>query len=779
MTAAIDPTLGRVARAVEVRGTVQGVGFRPFVWRLARRFGLAGWVRNHSGSVQILAEGTPSALDGFVAALGKEAPVLAKVDTVTWKPRPATGLDRFEVDESRDGPRGDRLLPPDVATCEACLAELADPEDRRFGYAFTNCTDCGPRFTIIQTLPYDRARTSMSRFPLCPECGAEYGDPGDRRFHAEPVACPACGPRLSLVDRTGAPANGKGKGKGKDPLALAAAMLRDGKVVAVKGLGGFHLACDATEEEAVATLRTRKRRPDKPFAVMVADLEQARSYFDLGPEEEALLSSPEAPIVLVADRGLLAPSVAPGFARQGAMLPATPLHHLLLAAVSRPLVMTSGNRTDEPICIEDGPARKRLGRIADAFLVHDRQIVTRADDSVARIHLESPVMLRRARGYAPAPIPLPVSVEPTLAVGAELHGAFCLASGGRAFLSPHLGTLDDDESMDAFVVMLDRYRKLLGIEPLAVAHDLHPDLLTTRLAATFGLPTVAVQHHHAHVAAVMAERGLAGPVIGVAFDGFGLGDDGTSWGGEFLVVRPERFDRMGHLRRVPQPGGDAAVWDPRRMALAYAADAGMTEQALKLLGPMPTAKTVLAQAEAGLASPKTSSAGRLFDAVAALTGICRKASFDGQPAMLLEEAADSSATFEYGFELEQDDGHIVIDTRPIVGAVIRDLRKGRAPEEVAGRFHRTLSAATLAVCRLIRVQTGVEDVVLAGGVFNNDLLLSDTTARLQSFGLRVHTAAAVPVGDGGISLGQVYVAGAVRGTSNGHDGSGGNGNGRR
>jgi hydrogenase maturation protein HypF len=747
------------ARMIEVRGLVQGVGFRPFVWRLAQKHGLSGWVRNRSGVVEIVAEGPEEALVRFSAALSDQAPPRARVEAVTWRPQAPVGVTRFDVEPSQDEDEGDRLVSADIATCEACLRELLDPNDRRYGYPFINCTDCGPRFTIIEGLPYDRIRTSMRAFPLCEECAREYEDPADRRFHAEPVACPECGPQLTLRNATWGPLSG-------DPITEAARLLRSGAIVAVKGLGGFHLACDATNEQAVAELRRRKRRPDKPFAVMVPTLEEAGALFGLEPAEAKLLSSWRAPIVLVRDRGRLAPSVAPGHRRQGAMLPSTPLHHLLLRATGLPLVMTSGNRNDEPICITNEEAWERLEGVADAFLVHDREIVARYDDSVTRVWGETPVVLRRARSYAPSPVSLPADVSPTLAVGAELHGAFCLAEGTRAYLSQHIGDLDSEESLAAFSHALDRYRDLFRIQPEVVAHDLHPDFLSTRLATSMGLPTVAVQHHHAHIASVMAEHRLTGAVLGVAFDGFGLGEDGTGWGGEFLVCDWERATRAGHLHPVPQPGGDAAVHDPSRMALSFAVDAGVFKEAVGVLDMTERrAEALFSQIEAGLNSPLTSSAGRLFDAVAALTGVCRAATYEGQPAMLLEQAADPSATFEYPFDLEAQGGKIVVDTRPIVRAVVRDLRKGRTQAEIAGRFHRTMAALILAVCRLIRGGTGLTRVCLGGGVFQNELLVSDVTARLSACGFEVFVPREVPVGDGGIALGQVLVAHARQGGS--------------
>ncbi len=746
-----------LARDLEVRGIVQGVGFRPFVWRLATRHGIAGWVRNRSGIVEIHAEGSERALEAFCAAIAAEAPPLARVEDVRWSPASVLDLAGFEVDRSLSEAGGDRMVSPDVATCAACLTELFDPKDRRYRYPFINCTDCGPRFTIIERLPYDRERTSMRVFPLCDDCRREYLDPSNRRFHAEPVACPVCGPRVELRDAGWRPLDG-------DPIAEAASLLRRGMIVAVKGLGGFHLACDATNDRAVHALRVRKARPDKPFAVMVADVEQARELFELAPDEVALLGSPSAPIVLVPDLGRLAPSVAPGHRRQGAMLPSTPLHHLLLGEAQIPLVMTSGNRSDEPICTVNDEARERLSGIADAFLVHDREIVARYDDSVARVWRSGPVVIRRARSFAPSPIELPVEVRPTLGAGAMLNGTFCLASGTRAFLSQHIGDLDTEEAMRAYADALDRYRCVFALEPEVVAHDLHPDFATTRFAEETGLPRVAVQHHHAHVAAVMAEHRLGGPVIGVAFDGFGLGDDGTIWGGEFLACDWGRAERLGHLRAVRQPGGDAAVRQPWRMALAHAADAGCLAEARSLMPERgDDSAVVLGQIRSGLASPLTSSMGRLFDAVSALARVCREATYEGQPAMLLEQAAEPEDANAYPVRLDLLDGRLIVDSRPIVAGVVRDLLEGVPAGRVSARFHHSVAEAIELVCARIRSSTGLDRVCLGGGVFQNALLVDETVGRLEALGFSVFVPRQVPAGDGGIALGQVLVAHARMG----------------
>lgn len=762
MSAAPAPTV-REARRIEVRGVVQGVGFRPFVWRLARRHGVSGRVRNAGGAVQIHAEGAPRDLDAFAAALVAEAPLLARVDGVAWAPTDPEGSEGFLVEGSADVVAGERLVAPDAATCADCLTELFDPADRRFRYPFVNCTACGPRFTIIEALPYDRERTSMRAFPMCDDCRREYEDPADRRFHAEPVACPACGPRPIFVEGDG---RSTGDPTSADPIERAAEVLRAGGIVALKGLGGFHLACDATDEDAVERLRSRKRRPDKPFAVMVRDADGARAWFDPSPAELAALGSWRAPVVLVADRRRLAPAVAPGHRRQGAMLPSTPLHHLLLRAVDRPLVMTSGNASDEPICLTNEEATQRLGAIADAFVLHDRAIVARYDDAVVRVPEgeEAPTVLRRARSFAPAPIALSAETVPTLGTGALLHGAFCLASGTRAFLSQHVGDLDTEEAMASYRAAYDRYRAVFRIDPELVAHDLHPDFMTTRFAQDLDLPREAVQHHHAHVAATMAEHRLDGEVLGIALDGLGLGDDGTIWGGELLVCDAGGYRRVGHLRRVRQPGGDAATRDPVRMAIAHAADAGVLDDALALLGPGPELVAVtLRQVETGLASPFTSSAGRLFDAVAALAGACRRATYEGQPAALLEQVAEGDPVPLAGTPERSAEGLVEIDTRPLVAWAVGALRGGVSAAAVAAAFHASFAEAVASAAIEAAADAGVDRAVLGGGVFQNDRLTRALTARLTDAGLRVFLPREVPVGDGGIALGQVLVANARRG----------------
>ena len=743
------------AYRIEVRGVVQGVGFRPFVWRLARRFGLVGTARNLGGVVEVIAQGERRALDSFARALHDNAPPLARVDETSIEEvatGPWVGFDI--VASGSDAQAARRLVPPDVAPCEACLADLWDPTDRRYRYPFVNCTDCGPRFTIIEDLPYDRARTSMASFALCASCEAEYLDPTNRRFHAEPIVCPRCGPHPSLLDGVGAAISG-------DAIEGAADLLGAGHIVAIKGAGGYHLACDATDRGAVDELRRRKARPAKPFAVMVADVVAASELCEVNETELRLLTSWRAPIVLLRDRGRLPSSVAPGHRHQGLMLPSTPLHHLLLRATSRPLVMTSGNRSDEPICIDEAEAVERLAGVADAFLVHDRRIVARYDDSVVSVRAGEPAVVRRARGWSPDPIRLPVKVRPVLAVGAQLQATFCLAEADLAHVSQHIGDLDDDATVAAYLDALHRQLRLLGVQPELVAHDLHPDMLSTRLAETFGLPQVAVQHHHAHVVSVMGEHGLQGPVIGVAFDGFGLGTDGTAWGGEFFVADWLKAKRVGSLRSVRQPGGDAAVRHPWRMALAHADAAGRLPQARALLADSADpvgSDVVLAQVRSGLAAPWTSSVGRLFDAVAALAGVCTTATYEAQPAVLLEEAADPRATELLRYTIADDGERFLVDARPLVAGVVDQLTAGASIAEVSGRFHHTIAAIIVDGCRVIRDRFQLTAVCLAGGVFANGILCSTATRTLSDHGFSVYMPRQLPAGDGGLCLGQALVA---------------------
>jgi hydrogenase maturation protein HypF len=747
---------------VRVEGIVQGVGFRPFVHALAGRLGLAGLVGNDAGGVFVEVEGTGEAVERFLAALSREAPPLAVIERVTATPLAPTGSRGFAIAASQGGGERQALVSPDTATCADCLRELHDPGDRRHRYPFINCTNCGPRFTIVRDVPYDRPATTMAGFAMCADCAREYHDPADRRFHAQPVCCPACGPALALLDRDGRAVAG-------EPLATAAARLREGAVVAVKGLGGYHLAADAASEPAVAALRSRKHREDKPFAVMVADTDAARRRCLVDPVEAAMLESPRRPIVLLRrrrDAAGVAPSVAPGNRSLGLMLPYTPLHHLLLAEVGRPIVLTSGNVSDEPIAYRDGEATARLGGIADWFLSHDRPIHVRADDSVVRAFRGRELPLRRSRGFAPQPLTLPWPFPAhVLACGAELKHTFCLAKGGHAFVSHHVGDLENYETFRSFTEGVEHFRRLFAVEPEVVAHDLHPEYLSTKYALELdGVALEGVQHHHAHVAACLADNGEPGPVIGVAFDGLGYGLDGTIWGGELLVADLEGFRRAGHLEVVPMPGGAAAIREPWRMAAAWldAALGGQVPEGLAVVGRNRQRwERVVALARSGTASPATSSAGRLFDAVAATLGVRDAVNYEGQAAVELEQLADPGEPGAYPAGVgAAGDGLLRLEGSALVRAVVEELGAGVARPLIAARFHNGLAAATVAACQALRDATGLGTVALSGGVFQNLLLLERTVAGLERAGFRALVHSRVPPNDGGISLGQAAVAGA-------------------
>jgi hydrogenase maturation protein HypF len=739
-----------------VAGAVQGVGFRPHVFRLAEELGLAGFVRNDAHGVLLEVEGEAAAVECFLARLAGEAPPLAAIERLRTAPLPATGERGFRIAASEPGGEPDAAVAPDTATCAACLAELFDPADRRHRYPFVNCTDCGPRFTIVRGVPYDRPRTTMARFQMCPACRAEYDDPRDRRFHAQPNACPACGPTLRLVDGSGAEI-----AAGDAALRAAAEALGAGRIVAVKGLGGFHLACRADDEAAVAALRARKHREDKPFALMAGDLSAARALVVLGSAEEALLAGRERPIVVARRRAgvRVAAAVAPGSADLGVMLPYSPLHHLLLADAGAPLVMTSGNVSDEPIAYEDDDALARLGAIADVLLVHDRPIHMRTDDSVVRaVSGRRPVLLRRSRGYVPASLALPrAAARPVLACGAELKSAFCLAKGGRAWVGHHIGDLRTAETLRSFVEGIAHFQRVFAVAPEVVAHDLHPDYLSTRYALEReGLDAVAVQHHHAHLAACLAEHGLEGPVVGAIYDGAGLGPDGTVWGGELLLGGLDGYERAAHLRAARLPGGDRAARQPWRMACAWLAEAlgGEPPRPPGMAVDDERWRAVARMARTGFRAPVTTSAGRLFDAVAALCGLRLEATYEGQAASELEAACDPHERGAYPLAL---DG-AVLDPRETVLAVARDVAAGVPAGVVAARFHHALADATASACAAVAADAGVDTVVLSGGVFQNRRLLERTAGRLDAAGLRVLVPERLPPNDGGIAYGQAAIA---------------------
>lgn len=785
-------------RSIEIQGIVQGVGFRPFVFGLASRLGLRGFVRNSAGGVWVEVEGPTPDLDRFLSELASNPPPLAQIDRLNCQTQGTRGDEDFRIEKSDDAAASPVFPSPDVATCSDCLAELFDPTDRRYRYPFINCTNCGPRLTIITGAPFEREHSTMAAFPMCPLCRNEYQEPADRRFHAQAIACPDCGPRLSLHDANGDLV------EVADPLTVFVSALHAGKIGALKGLGGFHLACLATNRKAVVELRRRKQRDEKPFALMVANVEAALKLCEINSAEAALLQSPRRPIVLARKRpeNDIVEAVAPQNPNLGLMLPYTPLHHLLMADLAGvPLVMTSGNRSDEPIVYENADALRRLSGIADLFLTHDRSIHVRCDDSVTRIVLGCELPLRRSRGYAPQPIRLPFACpQPILAVGGQLKNTFALGRGKHAFVSHHLGDLDHFAAYRAFVKDIELYQELLGIVPEQIACDLHPDYQSTRYAAARArmsapptmtpccpLPTVWVQHHHAHMASCMAENGLDEPVIGVIFDGAGLGVDNTIWGGEILTGDYRHFCRVAHLRCVPMPGGEQAIREPWRMALAHLHVAGCDDELLRGRVSADNMCIVHQMLDRRVHAPLTSSVGRLFDAVAVLAGLRTHVSFEGQAAMELEwhatEAEGDNGVYDMArvecatwnaevpwnndqkiphFALRAPHSSIVeYDARPLIRAVVRDRKRGVEAAVIARRFHASLVNMVADACNLVRKTYRLSSVVLSGGVFMNALLTAGVRRRLQHDGFRVYGHRLVPPNDGGLSLGQLAVAAAT------------------
>jgi len=772
-----------------VRGVVQGVGFRPFVYGLATKYHLKGCVYNTSEDVKIEVEGKTEAIKQFQLELKAKAPPLAHIKDITTTYHLPAGYKKFEIRHSVAEEGKYQLISPDIATCQTCLSELLNPNDRRYRYPFTNCTNCGPRFTIIESMPYDRPKTTMCHFQMCPQCQAEYDNPLDRRFHAQPNACPECGPKVELVDKQGNPVIARSpatKQSPLDPIATASQFLKEGKIIAIKGLGGFLLACDASNKAAVKTLRQRKRRPFKPFAIMVANMEEVKRHCYVSLEEEKLLTSPQSPIVLMKwrDDSSVCREVAPNLQYLGVMLPYTPLHHILFRDTQLPLVMTSGNLSEEPVVNDNDEALRRLSAIADYFLIHNRNIYSRYDDSVAIVEKETPQLVRRARSYAPYPITLPFKAKQVLGCGAEMKSTFCLTRDSYAFLSQHIGDLENWETLEHFVSTISLYKKLFHIQPEIIAHDLHPDYLSTRYAqelSALGIKLIPVQHHHAHIASCMADNGVETPVIGVAFDGTGLGSDGHIWGGEFLVVNYQSFNRMGHLEYLPLPGGDAAIERPYRTAIGYILSL-LGENALSRLTFKERVNKVeldiiKRQLETGLNSPLNSSMGRLFDAVSALIGIRDKIDYEGQAAVELEMAAhschrgerDSSFTLgtssaisddkeSYPYHIIEDKGVRVVKLADLLSAIIGDLSQETPRERMSIKFHNTIAKMTNEMCQVIANETGIKQVALSGGVFQNRLLLRKTVNLLENNGFQVFTHKQVPCNDGGISLGQAAIA---------------------
>ena len=758
-TLAASPSLMRVR--ISIGGRVQGVGFRPSVYRHALAIGLTGFVRNTVRGVEVEAQGARKAVQQFLSRLRVESPRQAHVESMEVEEISACPEEQgFQIVPSARS--GDLLVgfPPDLATCSECVRELFTPGDRRYRYPFINCVNCGPRFTIIAELPYDRSQTSMAVFPLCAECQREFEDPGNRRFDAQPNACAVCGPRLRLLDRFGQPL------PCEEPLAAATALLKRGEILAVKGLGGFHLCCDARQDEAVARLRQRKGRRDKPFAVMFSSCDELQKYVSPTPEEILELVSTAAPVVIMRRKPgtNLSKWIAPDTDDIGVLLPYTPLHHLLLQAIS-PLVMTSGNVSEEPIAHDEAALRRLLGSIADAALTHNRTIIRRCDDSVVRLVGRQRMVLRRSRGFVPQSILLPFEGKPVLAVGGELKNTFCITRANKAFLSQHIGDLVEHPSWSFFVEAVQDLALLLKIKPQWVAHDLHPEYESTRFAMSFPPERrIAVQHHHAHVAACMAEHGLSGAVLGVAFDGAGLGDDGTIWGGEFLVADYEGYQRVGHLAPFRLPGGDEAVRHPPRTALGvlYRVFGRNTDRIAGELFPSlrPQHREILlGLIRAGQRAPVTTSAGRLFDAVAALLGLCDEITYEGQAAVRLQTCAGRATKARpYEMDCKQEHGAFVLDYAAFINELITDLRAGQAKEDMAAGFHEALANGIAAMCEQIAAIHPLDRVVLSGGVFQNDLLLRLVVERLKARGFMIYWPHQAPPNDGGLSLGQAAVA---------------------
>lgn len=749
---------------IEIEGIVQGVGFRPFIFRLAARHQITGWVRNTPGGVLIESEGTESILDEFLRNISLELPPLASITSIKSCKINPEHSDDFVILASAGGINSVQIS-PDCDVCEDCLRELFDPNDRRYLYPFINCTNCGPRYSIITGIPYDRQFTTMDSFPMCPDCRAEYENPLNRRFHAQPNACPVCGPQIALIDRTG---HAQSELAHLSYLQQSIELLREGGVLAIKGIGGYHLAVDACCDSAVRKLRQRKHRDEKPFALMAPDIEHIEMIAHCNDIERRLLHGPERPIVLLPKRDVntISSQIAPSNGYLGIMLPSTPLHYLLLKNNFTALVMTSGNISDEPIVYRDSEAKEHLANIADMFLTHNREIHTRSDDSVIRVFMGNPLLLRRSRGYVPRGIRLPATQPSVLAVGGELKTAICLTRNDQAIMSQHIGDLKNSATLRSLEETVDHLEKILDIKPTIIAHDLHPDYLSSVFAMDrSGLPRVAVQHHHAHLASCMAENGLDGKVIGVILDGTGYGIDGTIWGGEFLVGDYLEFSRYAHFRTVLMPGGDTAIREPFRMAMAYLYDLGEREfseiRFPCLTGLADNDKHLLIKMlERGINSPLTSSCGRLFDAVSALLNVRNRISYEGQAAIELEALAEQVKTErEYSFVLEETPDGLILDMRPSLRQLLSDLGDEQPVPFIARCFHNTVAAAIAAMCETIRSSNRLNRVVLSGGVFQNKLLAEETYFRLVEKGFQVYTHRLVPPNDGGLALGQAIIAG--------------------
>jgi len=736
------------------------VGFRPFVYRLAREAGLAGWVMNTASGVTVEAEGSVETLTAFLEDIRDRKPPLSTISRMDHRWLPPASYDGFEIRKSSAGGTGDAVVLPDIVTCPDCLAEIMDPANRRYRYPFANCTNCGPRYSIITALPYDRASTTMAGFTMCPECRREYEDPSDRRFHAQPNACPTCGPRLGLLDRSGTALR-----SGEEALRAAVEALRDGEVVAVKGLGGFHLMCLASSDGAVARLRRGKRRTAKPFALMYPSLDAIGEHCRISGEEERILRSPRGPIVLLhrlagPGRAPLSSLVAPGLRILGAMLPSTPLHHLILGDLGVPVVATSGNLSEEPICTDETEAVGRLSEMAELFLVHDRPIRRHVDDSIVRVVGGRPFVTRRARGYAPLPVSAPVQLPAMLGVGAHLKNTLAVSIGPNVFTSQHIGDLETVQAVEAFDEVLDSVTALFGTIPRSVARDLHPDYVSSAKADSMGIPVSRIQHHAAHVASCMLDNEQLPPVIGIAWDGTGLGTDGTVWGGETFAVGRETMHRAASLRGFRLPGGEAAVREPRRSALGLLAE--LFRDPIPRMPPDAFAPgeavALLRMVSAGINSPRTSSMGRLFDAMASLTGLRQVMEYEGEAAVLLEQAAEGRISGDpYPAPLIRDPrGLLVMDWEPMVRAVLADIEAGTPTGEVSSRFHGALVGWITAIASALCGET--RKVVLSGGCFQNALLLESAASALEDAGFEPVLHRELPPNDGGIAPGQIYAA---------------------
>ncbi len=742
-------------------GIVQGVGFRPFIYRLAVSNGLVGYVRNSTQGVIAEVEGPQEAIDGFISQVRTQTPPLAEIYEITLFEVDPEGEQAFRIIESASSGRSDVHISPDIATCDECLSELFDPADRRHNYPFINCTNCGPRLTIIKDIPYDRERTSMSVFPLCAQCRLEYEDPANRRFHAEPNACPVCGPRLTLLDEQGK------KILTKDVLTETITRIKAGSILAIKGLGGFHLCVDATNNEAVQKLRSRKYREEKPLAIMVRDITHACTIASVSDEERQLLLSPSRPIVLLSARrdSTVSHLVAPGMSTLGIMLPYTPLHHLLLKSDFTALVMTSANQTDEPICIENAEAVSRLNGIADAYLVHNREILVRCDDSVAMVARNRPYLLRRSRGYAPRPVLLKESLPEVMALGAHLKATICILKGAFAYLSPHIGDLETPLARDFLHETVIRMQHITQCTPAIIACDLHPRYYSTRMASQLGADEVIkIQHHHAHIVSCMADNRITGRVIGLSMDGTGYGEDGCIWGGEFLIADEAVYERAGHLKYLPLLGGEAAIKQPWRfgVSLLKAAYQDQWADVASLLGLVPQGYSYESLArilETGINSPLTSSLGRVFDGVASILDLKRSVSFEGQAAMDLEAAARPGFGDILPYHIVQEGETSVLDIIPAIKSLAEGSLAGMDMAELASSFHATLIASFTDMADLLRDRTGIDRVVLSGGCFQNRILLEGCIDELEKAGFEVFTHQRVPTNDGGVALGQAVIAG--------------------